>query len=96
MFVPLASCTNGNTYGPGHTNACVEIDVDINGATNGPNMIGMDYFGFWVVLTEWPYYIIPLGNGNGADGTWCLANGGWFHSSMGCTYNRMYTPGAMP
>lgn len=42
------SCTHGAAYtGPLNNTICADFEIDVNGA-KGPNMIGRDFFSFWI------------------------------------------------
>ena len=94
MYVTFSS--NGSCTGNFGVNACAVLDVDINGAA-GPNMLGEDYYTFYLVLNNGIYSILPAGspgdtvstpgnNGNCAIGSY----------AQGCTYQRLYNPNNMP
>lgn len=80
-FYSYADCDHANI------NACGYIDVDINGK-NGPNMVGKDFYSFWIIKNKGIYLILPVGTL--ADGYNCSIN------SWGCTAVRLYNPENLP
>lgn len=66
---------------------CGEISIDINGAA-GPNVIGRDFFKFWIMNTG----ILP--HGISGDGFSCSTSPGTQVSSFGCT-NKVLTENAV-
>lgn len=69
-------------------NMCADISIDINGP-NGPNMMGMDYYVFYIVLNNGTYYVIPTGSPNDTAFTQDCTGA---HYYDGCTYQRLYYP----
>lgn len=96
-FLTIASNSGCPNVGVG-LNECGYLYVDINGAA-GPNTCGEDFLGFWVVLNNGVYSIVPMGSPNdtiygpsGSGGNCSSSSTVW----PGCTYTRLFNPNGMP
>lgn len=98
MYLRFTSYENCTYYG---LNVCGSVAVDTNGA-KGPNMDGMDFLFFNIVLKNGVYTIIPRGvpgdTSYGIDKTpsGCTNPATGWSTSNGCAYQRLMNPDNMP
>jgi len=93
FFGSYVGCTTNNV------NACGYIYIDLNGS-RGPNMIGKDFYTFWITRKNGYYSILPIGTQNDS---WSFATGGGCQpnttgeaKSQGCAAKRLFEPDSMP